>query len=64
MASDYYCAVKVGHLRRGQRLFKVIRPKINGDHSEVLGEGADDLTLRAEEVDTQRASINVDHIDE
>ena len=29
----------------------------------VLREGADDLT-RAEEVDTQRACVNVDHIDE
>ena len=55
---------EVGHLRRDQRPFKVIRPKISKDHSEVLREGADDLTLRAEEVDTQKASINVDHIDE
>ena len=55
---------EVGHLRRDQRPFKVIRPKISKDHSEVLREGADDLTLRAEEVDTQKACINVDHIDE
>ena len=62
-ASDNYCAVEVGHLRRGQQPFKVIRQKISKDHSEVLREGADDLTLRAEEVDTQQACINVDHID-
>ena len=30
------------------------RPKISEDRSEVQREGADDLTLRAEEVDTQK----------
>ena len=39
-----------------------MRPKISGDSSEVLREGADDLTLRAEEINTQKACINVDHI--
>ena len=48
---------------RGQRPFKVVRPKMCGDSSEVLREGADDLTLRAEEFDTLKARINVDHID-
>ena len=52
------------HLRRDQRSVKVIRPKISEDHSEVFREGADDLTLRAEEVDTKKACINVDHIDD
>ena len=42
--------------------FKVVRPKMNGDRSEVLREWADDLTLRAEEFDTLKACINVDHI--
>ena len=64
IASDTYSAAEVGHLRRRQRLFRVVRPKISGDSSEVLREGADDLTLRAEEFDTQKACINVDHIDE
>ena len=48
-ASDNYSAVEVGHLRRGQRPFKVSRPKMNGYSSDVLREGADDWTLRAEE---------------
>ena len=61
---DNHCAVDVGHLRTGLRTFKVMRPKMSGDHSEVVREGADDLTQRAEEVDTQNACINVDHIDE
>ena len=30
-----------GHVRRGQRPFKVVRPKMNGDSSKVLREGAD-----------------------
>ena len=47
--------LEVGHLRRGQ---------MNGDRSEVLRKGADDLTPRVEEVDTQKACVNVDHIDE
>ena len=37
-----------------------MRPKMNGDSSRVLREGADDLTLRAEEFDTLKACINVD----
>ena len=45
-------AVEVGHLRRGQRPFKVVRPKMSGDCSEVLREGVDDFTRRAEEFDT------------
>ena len=63
IASDNCCAVEVGHPRRGQRPFKVIRAKISEDQKELLREGgADDLTLKAEEVDTQKACINVDHI--
>ena len=44
--------------------FRVKNAKIGEDHSEVLREGADDLTLRAEEVDTLKACINVGHIGE
>ena len=62
IASDNYSAVEVGHLRRGQRPFKVVRPKMNGHRSEVLREGADDLTVRAEEFATLKACLNVDHI--
>ena len=36
IASDTYSSAEVGHLRRGQRPFKVVRPKMNGDRSEVL----------------------------
>ena len=35
-------------MRRGQRPFWVVRPKISGDSSEVLRDGVDDLTPRAE----------------
>ena len=59
---DNHSAMDVGHLRRSVRLFKVQRPKFSEDYSEVLREGADDLTLRAEEVHTLKACINVDHI--
>ena len=61
IASDNYLAMAVGHLRRGQRPFKVVRPNMNGDRSEVLREGSDDLTPRADEFDTLIACINVDH---
>ena len=55
-ASDNYSAVGGGdHLLRGQ---------MNGDRPEVPRKGADDLTPRVEEVDTQKACINVEHIDE
>ena len=56
-ASDNYSAVEVGHLRRGQRPFKVVRPKMDGDSSGVLREGADDLTPRAEEFNTQMKNL-------
>ena len=36
---------------------------MNGDSSEVLREGPDDLTLEAEAFDTLKACINVDRID-
>ena len=63
IASDNYSAAEVGLLRRGQRPFKVARPKINGDRSEVLRERAVDSTLRTEEFDMVKACINVDHIE-
>ena len=54
---DNHSALDVGHLHKGQRPFKVQRPKFSGDNSEVLREVADDLTLRAEEVNTLQASM-------
>ena len=59
---DNYSAVEVGHLRGGQRPFKAVRRKMAGDCSEVLREGARDLTRRAEEFETLKACINVDQI--
>ena len=61
IARDIHCAVEVGHLRKSQRPFRVKKPKVGEDQSEVLREGAGDLTLRA---DTLKACINVDHIGE
>ena len=61
IARDDYSAVEVVHLRRGQRPIKVLRLTMNGDCSEVLREEADDLTLRAEEFETLKACISVDH---
>ena len=37
---------------------------MNGNCSEVPREGADELTLRAEEFDTLKACLNVNHIHE
>ena len=69
--------MEVGHLRKGQRPFRIKKPKIGEDHSEVLREGADDLTVSAEDFDkaddltlragefnTLKACINVDHVGE
>ena len=46
-----HSAVDVGHLRRGIRPFCVQKPKFCEDYPEAaIREGADELTLRAEEV--------------
>ena len=60
---DNNSAVEVGHLRGGQQPFTVVRPKMSDDLSDVLSEGAHDLTLRAKEVDTLKACISVNHIE-
>ena len=52
---DNHSAVDVGDLRRGTRSLKVQKPF-------PKAEGADELTLRADEVGTQRAFINTEHI--
>ena len=54
---DNHSALDVGHLRKGQRPFKVQKPKFSEDSPEASREGADDLTLRAEEVNTLKACI-------
>ena len=40
IASDNYSAVEVGYLCRGQQPFMVVRPKMNGECSEVVRAGA------------------------
>ena len=55
---DNHSALDVGHLR------KIQRPTFSENYPEVLREGADDLTLRAEELDTLEACINVVDIEE
>ena len=59
---DNHSAFDVGRLRKGPRSFKVQRPKFSEVYLEVCREGAGGLTLRAEEIDTLKACINVDHI--
>ena len=54
----------VGHLRRGIRPFYVQKPKFSEDYPEAaIREGADELTLRAEEVGTLTC-INIDHVED
>ena len=62
---DNHSAVDVGHLRRGTRPFSCPEAEFQcrlprGGHEE----GADELTLRAEEVKTLKACINIDHNEE
>ena len=52
-------------MRRGMRPFYVQKPKFSEDDPEAaIREGADELTLRAEEVTTLKACINIDHIED
>ena len=62
---DNHCALEVGHLREGTRSCEVRRPKCEEGSPEVLvRDGTEELTLRAEEMGTQKSCINVDHIAE
>ena len=61
--ADSQSAVDVGHLRQGTRSLKVQKPKFSEAFPEAaIREGADKLTLRADEVGTQPAFISTDHI--
>ena len=61
---DNRCAVDVGDLRRGTRSPAVQKPQFGEAFPEAtIREGADELTLRADEVGTQRAFINTEHIE-
>ena len=61
---DNHSAVDVGHLSRSSRPFHVQKPSFTEDYADVIREGANGLTLRAEEVKTVKACIKVDHIEE
>ena len=54
----------VDHFRKGTRPF-VQNPTFSEDYPEAaVREGADELTLRVEEVGTLKACINIDHIED
>ena len=57
-------ALDVGELRRGTGTFKVRKPKVPEGRLDVtIRESPDGLTLRAEEVNTSKALIDVKHIE-
>ena len=60
---DSHCALEVGQLSECTRLFHVQRLKFkDGCAEEAIWEGLQELTPRAEEVESQKSCINVDHI--
>ena len=62
--ADDHSALDVARLRQGIRSLKVQKPKFSEAFQEAaIREGADEFTLRADEVGTQRAVINTDHVD-
>ena len=62
--ADNHRAVDVGHLRQGTRSLEVQKPEFSEAFpEEAIRKGADELTLRADEVETQRAFIVTDHIE-
>ena len=57
-------ALEVGYLNRSTGIYKVRKPKVPEGCLEVtVRENSDELTLRAEEVCTLEAYVNVDHIE-
>ena len=57
-------ALDVGSLHQGTRTFQVRKPKVPEGCPEVtVRANSDELTLRAEEVGTLKAYVNVDHIE-
>ena len=62
--TDNHSAVDVGDLRRGTKSVSVKKPQFSEAFQEAsIREGPDELTLRADEVGTQRAFINTEHIE-
>ena len=59
---DNHRALEVGHLREGSKSFKIRRPRCEEGSPQVLvrERKPDELTLRTEEVGTQKSCINVD----
>ena len=63
--ADNHSAVDVGHLRKGIKIFNVQKPNFSEDCQEAaIRDGADELTLRAEEVGTLKVCINIDHVED
>ena len=61
---DNRSAVGVGHLRQGARPLHVQKTSFSEAYPEAaIRKGADESTLRADEVGTLRAFINTDHIE-
>ena len=57
-------ALDVGAQRRGTGTFEVWKPKVpEGGSDVIVRESPDELTLRAEEVNTSKALMNVNHIE-
>ena len=61
---DFERALDVVSLHRSTGAFQVRKPKVQEGFSDVIvRENLDELTLRAEEVGTSKALINVSHIE-
>ena len=62
--ADKHSAVDVGDLRRGTKSLHFQKAAVQrGVPEATIREGADQLTLRADEVGTKRAFINTEHIE-
>ena len=62
--AENHRAVAMGHLRQGTRSLHVQKPNFSEAFPEAaIRDGADELTLRADEVRTLRAFIYNDHIE-
>ena len=60
-----HSALDVGQLSEGIRPFQVRRPQFKEECAEeAIREGPEELTLRAEEAESQKSCNNVDHIAE
>ena len=58
-------ALDVGSLSWGIGTFQVRKPNVpEGCPDVIVRENSDELTLRAEEVETSKALVNVDHIEQ